>query len=166
MREASPRRHSIPFQVVCPSPPLLFSFFSALWRTDERHARHTTSLFFPLTHTTTHFTHTNTRSTSAEPNTPAPLLPITTPPPYFFSGSYFSLSHTQTETTIMRPACLSAPALPPPDRQNGPGTPFSFFYAPQADISPGTVIRGICALGGGRTPAGPCPCLPNLYPSP
>lgn len=81
MREASPRRHSIPFQVVCPSPPLLFSFFSALWRMDERHARHTTSLFFPLTHTTTHFTHTKyecgtkyPRPSSSHYNPPTLLL--------------------------------------------------------------------------------------------
>jgi hypothetical protein len=88
--ESKPPPHSIPFQVVCPPPPLLFSFFSALCMRNER-TTHTTSLLLSYTHT----------HTCAEPNTP-------------FSGSYFSHPNRNDNYARARP-----PALPPPDKRTG-----------------------------------------------
>ena len=101
-------------------PPLLFSFFSALWETtrQRQRQRHHTSLL-----------HTHIYTQCAEPNTqyppsPPPLSPQQTP--------FLSTSRTQTETTIM-----PAPALRPPRIDKC--MPFLFLHA-ASDISPGRSV--------------------------
>jgi hypothetical protein len=108
--------HSIPGGL--PFSPLPLFFLLGMIMGIGTNIHDITSSVLHNTHTYTH-THIHVRNQI----TPSPLPSPSTP-----SLPVACTSHTQTETTIM-PAPPPARLASPPTKR--PGTPFSFFYAPQ-----------------------------------